>query len=237
MSINLADARPGETFMGSMGHNLNYNNMCFAENEERSVWEPFHVPQGLQEGREHGQRLPGLELHQQHGRRGLRPSGPGGDAHHHAGLPLPAGAITLVMDPLTAAHLREQGFENPDQLSKYLSENFQMPAGQFWGADVVYSLVEPFARSGMEPLATWLKAPRDEMIKPYHDPKGINIVVVGGETQAMWLTTDMWLNKTASVDKWRPAGGTFQEDPQTVRRREARQKRHASALTRSGYDL
>ena len=47
MTINLADARPGETFMGSTGNNINYNNMTFAENEERSAWEPFHVRKGF----------------------------------------------------------------------------------------------------------------------------------------------------------------------------------------------
>ena len=47
MTINLGDARPGETFMGSLGNNVNYNNMTFAENEERSVWEPFHVRKGF----------------------------------------------------------------------------------------------------------------------------------------------------------------------------------------------
>ena len=143
----------------------------------------------------------------------------------------------MVMDPLTAKHLREQGFEEPAQLANYLSENFQIPAGQFWDSDVCYSLVQPIARSGVEPLATWLKAPRDEMIKPYFDPNGISVVVVGGETQAMWLTTDMWHNKTVSVDRWRPESGALKEDEQTAKRRAARRKRHAAALTRSGYDL
>ena len=62
------------------------------------------------------------------------------------------------------------------------------------------------------------------------------MVVVGGETQALWLTTDMWYTQTVSVDKWRPEGGIYKEDEQTVRRRQARQKRHAAALSASGYD-
>ena len=43
----MADARPGDTFLGSLGNNVNYNNMTFAENEERSVWEPLHVRMGF----------------------------------------------------------------------------------------------------------------------------------------------------------------------------------------------
>ena len=47
MTINLGDARLGETFMGSTGNNMNYNNMFIAENEESSVFEPFHVQKGF----------------------------------------------------------------------------------------------------------------------------------------------------------------------------------------------
>lgn len=47
MTINFGTTRVGETFMASQGNNLNYNNMCIAENEERSVWEPFHVQKGF----------------------------------------------------------------------------------------------------------------------------------------------------------------------------------------------
>lgn len=143
----------------------------------------------------------------------------------------------MVMDPLVAKHLKEQGFEHPGRLSQYLSENFKMTAGQFWGSDVVYSLVEPTARMGVEPLASFLRASKDELIAPYADPEAINAVVVGGETQALWLTTDMWHSQTVSVDRWRPKSGVYQEDEQVRRRREARQKRHSAALTLSGYDL
>ena len=44
----------------------------------------------------------------------------------------------------------------------------------------------------------------------------INVVVVGGETQALWFTTDMWYSKTVSIDRWRPASGVYQEDEQTA---------------------
>src|SRR6202161_175301 len=38
---------PGETYMGSIGNNYCYNNITFAENEERSPWEPLHVQKGF----------------------------------------------------------------------------------------------------------------------------------------------------------------------------------------------
>ena len=33
--------------MGSQGNNYAYNSVTFAENEERSPWEPFHVQHGF----------------------------------------------------------------------------------------------------------------------------------------------------------------------------------------------
>ena len=61
MSINFGDARAGETFMASLGHNLNYNNMCFGENEEVSVFEPFHVQKGFRADESVSQHLPWME--------------------------------------------------------------------------------------------------------------------------------------------------------------------------------
>ncbi|MFX6036359.1 hypothetical protein ABTE74_23500, partial [Acinetobacter baumannii] len=34
--------------MGSQGNNYSYTNATFAEHEERSPWEPFHVQRGFQ---------------------------------------------------------------------------------------------------------------------------------------------------------------------------------------------
>lgn len=237
MTINLGDARLNETFMGSTGNNLNYNNMTIAENEERSIWEPFHVRKGFKKEESVVSLFQGWSAINSMGAAGCcRP------AHEETlimmqAFPCIQGALTLVMDPLVAKHLKEQGFENPGQLSRYLSENFRMTAGQFWGSDVVYSLVEPNARNGAEPYASWLKLPKDALIAPYIFPEKINVIVAGGETQALWLTTDMWHSKSISIDPWRPKSGKYQEDEQAARRRMARQKRHAAALHASGYDL
>ncbi len=49
MSITLdGGAKAGETYMGSQGNNLNYNNVCMPENEEElpEGWKPFHVQKG-----------------------------------------------------------------------------------------------------------------------------------------------------------------------------------------------
>src|SRR5262249_15294521 len=38
---------PGLTYMGSQGNAYAFNSVCFAENEEASPWEPFHVSHGF----------------------------------------------------------------------------------------------------------------------------------------------------------------------------------------------
>jgi len=237
MTINFGDARPGETFMGSTGNNMNYNNMLFAENEERSIWEPFHVRMGFRKEESTVSLFQGWSAINSMGAAGCRRPAQEEMLIMMQAFPALQGAITLVMDPLVARHLKEQGFDDPGQLAKYLSENFKMTAGQFWGSDVAYSLVEPNARNGVEPYASWLKLPKDALIAPYTAPEKIRALVVGGETQALWLTTDMWHTKTAPIDRWRPKGGVYREDEQAARRRQARQKRHAAALNASGYDL
>ena len=237
MTINFGDARVNETFMGSTGNNMNYNNMTIAENEERSIWEPFHVRNGFKQEESVVSIFQGWSAINSMGAAGCcRPAQEEMLIIMQA-FPCLQGALTLVMDPLVAKHLKEQGFDDPAKLSKYLCENFKMTAGQFWSSDVVYSLVEPNARNGMEPYASWLKLPKDAVIAPYIAPEKINAIVVGGETQALWFTTDMWRTKSVSIDKWRPASGVYKEDEQAARRREARQKRHAGALNASGYDL
>src|SRR2546428_130194 len=39
-------SEPGHTYMGSQGNGYAYGSLTFAENEERSPWEPFHVQYG-----------------------------------------------------------------------------------------------------------------------------------------------------------------------------------------------
>ncbi len=59
---------PGSRYMGSQGNNYAYNSVTFAENEERSPWEPFHVQHGFKADRQHGQRVRRLRAHGVHAR-------------------------------------------------------------------------------------------------------------------------------------------------------------------------
>src|SRR5262252_10792806 len=49
MSQNLQGGSvPGVTYNGSQGNNFSYNCITFAENEEASPWEPYHVQHGFE---------------------------------------------------------------------------------------------------------------------------------------------------------------------------------------------
>jgi hypothetical protein len=63
--------------------------------------------------------------------------------------------------------------------------------------------MRPLAEQGIEPYATWYKLPDEELIAPYINPKNINLIVVGGETNAFWQTTDFVYTASALIDAWR----------------------------------
>jgi hypothetical protein len=203
MTINFGNTRVGETFLGSQGNNLNYNNMCVAENEERSVWEPFHVQKGFKLDESIVSLFRGWSVLNSMGATNQRP------AHEETLILLKAfcglrSAATLILDPLVAKNLKEmQRFETKGAYSQWLSENVKITAGQYRGADLIYAFMLPLAQQGIEPYATWYHLPEDELITPYNDPKNINIIVVGGETNAFWKTTDFDYTVSASIDRWR----------------------------------
>jgi hypothetical protein len=68
----------------------------------------------------------------------------------------------------------------------------------------------------VEPFATWAKLPKDALIAPRSSGESINIVVVGGETNPMWITTDFIHTRSVSVDHWRPKCG-IRRDAQPLR--------------------
>ena len=64
--------------------------------------------------------------------------------------------------------------------------------------------MQPLAVAGVEPYASRLKAKPDEIVQMF-EPKDINVVVAGGETQGAWKMIGGTYrgNATISVDAWR----------------------------------
>ena len=192
---------PGETFMGSQGNNYTYNNITFAENEERSPWEPLHVQKGHKPGDSTVSIFYGcrsttfcLGLRERYWREHVRDMLAGIDGNS---------APCLLLDPLTARQFIDRGgFDSKDKLIRFVHETAEMPAGRYWDLQLVQNYVYPWATFGKEPMATWLKAAPDELIRIFPESE-INVVVVGGETNAYWRIMGAKYRKTVSIDDWR----------------------------------
>jgi len=195
--------QPLKTLWSAQGNNLIFNNMCVAENEEQSVWTPFHTQKGFQADESVVSIFRGWNL-----LNSLHAA-----AHRSVGeeinlqlsvIPGLNSNATIIMDPLVARTLQEnEGFKTKQDYSKWLSRNVKIPAGRYWETDYVDMLVAPLANAGIEPYASWKKALPDELISHYHNPDNINILVVGGETSPLWKTSDYGYVASASIDKWR----------------------------------
>ena len=106
------------------------------------------------------------------------------------------------MDPTVAALLKnDQDFATKAMLSEWLADNVEKTVDSFWGNGVVATLFTSMALQGLEPYATYLKMPGDELIKPMTG--GIQIIVMGGGIQTTWFVTDFRLGRGVLVDEWR----------------------------------
>lgn len=170
LSLNFGEAKLAENFTASTGNNVNYNNMCCAENEEMSVWEPFHVQKGFKSNENtisifRGWSVIGF---------GTGQSEKLAAVINSFGSVLDSfSAFTFVMDPLAAKNIKREGYQTKQQLSEWLSKQVKTLAVK---------------------------------------PESINFLVVGGEWNPMWLTTDFTYVKTMSVDKWIPEDGIKYDD-------------------------
>jgi len=192
---------PGETYMGSLGNNYTYNSITFAENEERSPWEPLHVQRGFKPEESvanvfFGCRSTsfGLGLREHHWREHVKDM--------LRGVDLVTGPV-LLLDPITANQFIDRGgFDTKEKLADFIHETATMPAGQYWDHQLVQNYIYPNATLGVEPMATLAKAPADEEI-PAFRKETIQTVVVGGEANGYWQIMGAHLRASVSIDDWR----------------------------------
>jgi hypothetical protein len=207
MSKNLGNAGiAGETYLGSQGNSLNYNNIVVAENEGASPWTPLSVQLGFKPGESVISIFAGLGIHQGHGaRRGGEIVKPQYDQQFSSIL----GSLTgffgalVVCDPLVAKALKAQGYETKEQLINWLHKNTLISVADYKDENFVAAFDLPRAEKGIEPFAAWFKLPNDVLIPRFAHPKDIHIVVTGGETQAFFQAGNLRYSTSVSVDKWR----------------------------------
>ncbi len=191
---------PNETYMGSQGNSYAYS-AAWAENEERSPWEPFHVQHGFRQD----ESTVSVFFGGWYTHAGFGPRETWQEKFKHCIAAAEHNfAPLLVVDPIVARGFVERGFDTKRQLSAWISEQCLLPAREYWDNQWVQTLSHPLAVAGVEPYATRLKAEPDELISVF-TPDDIKIVVAGGGTQGAWrMFGASYRGKgTVSVDAWR----------------------------------
>lgn len=202
LSQNLqGGSEPGLTYLGSQGNNYAYNSICFAENEERSPWQPFHVSKGFKPTDSTVSAFSGcrhtaftLGLREAHWRDHVRNMLRGMDPREN---PL------FVLDPITARLFIDRGgFDTKEKLIDWAYENACMRAGEYWDYQLIQNYIYPRATYGEEPYASMLATPPEDMVHMFQRDE-IEVVVAGGETNGYWRIFGANYGKTVSVDDWR----------------------------------
>jgi len=222
ISRNLGGSgKSGETYMGTQGSNLNYNNLCFPETEEGlpTGWNPFHVQKGFKKSESVVSVFGGWSL---------------SDICWYSPTPIyqvirgwlehffstSVSGATILLDPMVAADVAAAGFKTKEAYAEYLVKNTGTPAWLFW--QTRQKELEQ-AKNGVEPFASYLKFGEDGVIPisrfaerltlgvpvnafgggfpANHTP--IEIIVLGGGTNTYWSGGDFTHSSSVSIDKWR----------------------------------
>jgi len=199
---------PGESYMGAQGNNFGYNSVTFAENEEASPWDPYHVQQGFDRDES---TVTTFYVWGNNWTEGLRSTWQEKMKAMLGGQDPFLGTI-LVLDPIVAREFHQLGFTTKDKLTDWIFENVRIPASQYWDSYTAKTFTREAAELGIEPFATYAEAPPDELL-PVFQPHQINIVVVGGSSNGQWSSfngepLDQRFRRPedrhiVSVDEWR----------------------------------
>jgi hypothetical protein len=216
ISKNLGGSgKPGETYLGTMGNVVNYNNLCFPEAEDRmpAGWKPLHVQKGFKADESVVSVFSGWSF---------------SNIAWYSPLPqheviknwlthffsYGTGSATLVLDPVTAADIQEKGFATKESFAEWLAKNSKTPAWLYWSTHEkelkqAQEGVEPFAGylklgEGAEiPVSRFLRKPASSANNVLAPNSSVEVLVTGGGTNTFWAGGDFSYIASASVDKWK----------------------------------
>jgi hypothetical protein len=198
---------PGETYMGSQGNPFAYSSVTFAENEENSPWEPFHVAQGFAPEES---TVSAFYAWGNAWTEGMRSTWKEKVVAMLTAQDPYMGTL-LVLDPLAAHELAALGFTERQQLTDWIYEHVRIPARRYWDHFTTGNLARIRADLGIEPYASYLNGDGDDLV-PVFEPDCINVVVTGGSTIGQWSSfnarpmdarNDPPGSARMSIDPWR----------------------------------
>ena len=194
LSRNLSNSGiPGQTYLGTLGNGVNYNNLIIAENEKNSPWTPLSVQKGFKPEENVVSVFVGFSISQGQGGIGLgvKPVPQYHEAIAYNCIPFgPLFGALIVCDPLVAQGLVELGYKTKEQLADWLQKNSLISAKN--------------ARSTLF-ANRWVpdpKTPDDTMVPYYQRADAYNFVVVGGQTNPYHMVANMSYRVSISIDKW-----------------------------------
>ena len=204
--ICLGGSRSSINDMSSMGNPSKYS-FAFAENEDKSPWEPYHVSLGFRSDQNVVTVLTGGWSH----------NSPFGKIEHDvlrgldsiartiANYELPNGCL-LLMDPMTARKIAAQGY-GKQAAEEYVwaratrtLADFQSDPFYSWFIEPVLKGKEWYGRKAQWP-ASFLELRPDEML-PIFPVGSVKIVVVGGETNTFTQAWQLARPTPVLIDKW-----------------------------------
>jgi hypothetical protein len=181
LSRNLSNSGvPGQTYLGTLGNGVNYNNLILPENEKDSPWTPLHVQKGFKAEENVVSVFVGFSISQGQGGIGLgvKPVPQYHEAIAYNCIPFgPLFGALIVCDPLVAQ-------------ADWLQKNSLISAKN--------------ARSTLF-ANRWVpdaKTPDDAMIPYYQRADSYNFVVIGGQTNPYHMVGNMSYRVSISIDKW-----------------------------------
>jgi hypothetical protein len=200
----MGDLRIGAGAYSSLGSSLQYNNLCFAENEEAlpEGWAPLSVQLGSKRDENIVSIGGGWSYISSVGEAQI--SHPPHMLFRDYMRSLTGMAATIIMDPTVAALLKDtHGFKTKNELSEWLAKNVEVAAGAYWGNGVNTTALMPMALQGIQPFAAWKNLPPATLIKPFTNAKTIQVLVAGGGIQTTWFVTDFRFGRGIPIDEWK----------------------------------
>ena len=200
----MGNLRLSEGAYSTLGSTIQYNNLCYAENEEGlpEGWDSLSVEMGFKPTDNVVSMGIGWSYISSVGEAQLKhpPQMLIGDYMRS----LAGSGAAIIVDPTVAGLLKDvHGFKTKAELGEWLSKYVKVTAGTFWGNGVNTTASTPMALQGLEPFATWLKVPPETMIRPFQNAGAIKVVVAGGGIQTTWFVTDFRLGRGTLIDQWK----------------------------------